>query len=82
MKKTLIALAVAATAATSANATVIYEQEGTKLDLDGRVVLQIANHTNKRTDLVDKGSRVWVRAFQSIDDGPTRWVAVNSTFTS
>lgn len=66
MKKTLIALAVAATAATSANATVIYEQEGTKLDLDGRVALQIANHTDKRTDLVDKGSRVRVRVFQSI----------------
>ena len=81
MKKTLIALAVAATAATSANATVIYEQEGTKLDLDGRVALQIANHTNKRTDLVDKGSRVRVRAFQSIGGGVTALGAAEIRFT-
>lgn len=32
MKKTLIALAVTAMAATSANAAVIYQNEGTKID--------------------------------------------------
>lgn len=43
MKKTLIAFAVTAMAATSANAAVIYKNEGTKVDLDGRGALEIVN---------------------------------------
>lgn len=82
MKKTLIALAVAATAATSANATVVYEKEGTKLDIDGRVALQIKNETNKRTDLLDKGSRVRFRVFQEIGGGFTALGNAEIRFTS
>ena len=37
MKKTLVALAVAAVAATSANAAVVYNQDGTKVDVGGQV---------------------------------------------
>ena len=82
MKKTLIALAVLATAATSANATVVYEKDGTKIDLDGRVGLQIANHTGKRTDLVDKGSRVRVRGYQDLGSGFTALANIEIRFTS
>ena len=45
MKKTLVALAVAMTAA-SASATTIYEQEGTKVQLGGRVDVQTCVITN------------------------------------
>ncbi|MCK3657864.1 hypothetical protein A4G18_03850 [Pasteurellaceae bacterium Pebbles2] len=69
MKKTIIALAVAAFAASSANATVIYEKEGTKIDLDGRAHFEIINQKGSRTDLTDAGSRVRVRAFQEIAEG-------------
>ena len=41
MKKTLIAFAVTAMVATSANAAVIYKNEGTKVDLDGRGALEM-----------------------------------------
>lgn len=68
MKKTLLALAVAAIA-TSAHATVVYEKDGTKIDIDGRVALEVSKITDKRTDLYDKGSRVRVRAFQEIGGG-------------
>ncbi len=69
MKKTLIALAVTAMAATSANAAVIYQHEGTKINLDGRAALEIVSLKDKRTDLVDRGSRVRVQALQEIGGG-------------
>lgn len=81
MKKTLIALAVAAVAATSANATVVYQKDGTKIDIDGRLSLQIANQTGKRTDLVDKGSRLRVRAYQDVAGGFTAFGAAEIRFT-
>ncbi|MBN6066431.1 porin [Aggregatibacter actinomycetemcomitans] len=82
MKKTLIAFAVAAMAATSANAAVIYQNDGTKVDLDGRGALEIVNVKGKRTDLVDRGSRVRVRAYQDIGGGFTALSAVEIRFTS
>lgn len=82
MKKTLIALAVTAMAATSANAAVIYQNEGTKIDLDGRAALEIVNLKDKRTDLVDRGSRVRVRAYQELGGGFTALGAVEIRFTS
>lgn len=39
MKKTIVALAVAAVAATSANAATVYNQDGTKVDVNGSVRL-------------------------------------------
>ncbi len=82
MKKTLIAFAVAAMAATSANAAVIYKNEGTKVDLDGRGALEIVNVKGKRTDLVDRGSRVRVRAYQEFGGGFTALSAVELRFTT
>ncbi|WP_436799176.1 hypothetical protein [Pasteurella multocida] len=40
MKKTIVALAVAAVAATSANAATVYNQDGTKVDVGGSVRLR------------------------------------------
>ncbi|WP_439242847.1 porin [Lonepinella sp. BR2474] len=81
MKKTLIALAVAALASSAANATVVYQQEGTKIDIDGRISLQVRNETDKRTDLVDKGSRVRVRAYQEIGNGFEALANIELRFT-
>lgn len=39
MKKTLVALAVAAVAATSANAAVVYDQDGSKVEVGGSLRL-------------------------------------------
>ncbi|MEG9499082.1 porin [Mannheimia indoligenes] len=69
MKKTLLALAVAAMAASGANATVIYQQDGTKIDVDGRLALEVIKAKDKRTDVLDRGSRVRFRAFQEIANG-------------
>ncbi|WP_386689414.1 porin [Lonepinella sp. MS14437] len=81
MKKTLIALAVAALASSAANATVVYQQDGTKLDVDGRISMQVRNETGKRTDLVDKGSRVRVRAYQEIGNGFSALANMEIRFT-
>ncbi|WP_109077721.1 porin [Aggregatibacter kilianii] len=82
MKKTLLALALTAMAATSANAAVIYQTDGTKVDLDGRGALEIVKAKGKRTDLVDRGSRVRVRAYQDIGGGFTALGAVEIRFTT
>lgn len=81
MKKTLLALVVAAVAASSANATVIYEKDGTKIDLDGRLHFELLNQKDKRTDLVDVGSRVRVRAFQDIGGGFTAFGGAELRFS-
>lgn len=69
MKKTLLALAVAAMATSGANANVIYQKDGTKVDVDGRVALEIQKFDNKRTDVIDNGSRLRFRAFQELNNG-------------
>ncbi|MEG9475916.1 porin [Mannheimia bovis] len=69
MKKTFLALAVAAMAASGANATVIYQQDGTKIDVDGRLALEVIKAKDKRTDVLDRGSRVRFRAFQELTGG-------------
>ncbi|MFU2047375.1 porin [Avibacterium gallinarum] len=69
MKKTLIALAVTAMVSATANATVIYEKEGTKIDLDGRMHFELRNDSEQRNDLRDIGSRVRVRAYQDVGAG-------------
>ncbi|MDD0823585.1 porin [Mannheimia sp. AT1] len=68
-EKTLLALSIAAMAASGANATVVYQQDGTKIDVDGRVALEVNKAKDKRTDVIDRGSRVRVRAFQEIGGG-------------
>ncbi|HDX1193146.1 TPA: porin [Pasteurella multocida] len=69
MKKTIVALAVAAVAATSANAATVYNQDGTKVDVGGSVRLKLENVKNQRTDLRDNGSRVTFNASQDLGEG-------------
>ncbi|THA00292.1 porin [Rodentibacter pneumotropicus] len=76
MKKTLAALIIGAFAASAANAVTIYNNEGTKVDLDGslRVVLEKSNkggEGEKRTHsgLKNSGSRVSINVKHSLDDG-------------
>lgn len=72
MKKTLIALAVAATAATSANAFVVYEQDGSKVELSGSFRMFLGRNpdaNNGRGDLTNDGSRLIVKATHDLGNG-------------
>ncbi|MDY4595139.1 MAG: porin [[Pasteurella] aerogenes] len=69
MKKTLLALAVAATAATSANAFVIYEQDGTKVDLNGSFRMFLGKVGDNRGDLENDGSRIQIFASNDLGNG-------------
>ncbi|WP_386692482.1 hypothetical protein O1Q79_00148 [Lonepinella sp. MS14434] len=82
MKKTLIALAVAALASSAANATVVYQKDGTKIDIDGRVHFELQNIKNQRTDLRDVGSRLRVRAYQDLTDRISAYGGVELRFSN
>nr|ANJ20904.1 OmpH [Pasteurella multocida] len=69
MKKTIVALAVAAVAATSANAATVYNQDGTKVDVNGSVRLLLKKEKDKRGDLMDNGSRVSFKASHDLGEG-------------
>lgn len=69
MKKTLVALAVAAVAATSANAAVVYNQDGTKIDVGGQVRLLLTKDKNERADLKYGSSRIHAKVNQDLGDG-------------
>lgn len=69
MKKTLVALAVAAVAATSANAAVVYNQDGSKVEVGGSVRLLLEKSTDKRADLKNNGSRLQFKGTQDLGNG-------------
>ncbi len=69
MKKTLVALSVAAFAAASANAAVVYNQDGTKLDVNGSVRVALTKQTGHRLDLDNDGSRVIFNFSQDLGEG-------------
>ncbi|OBW94410.1 porin [Gallibacterium salpingitidis] len=69
MKKTLVALAVAAVAATSANAAVVYNQDGTKVEVGGQLRLLLAKDKYERADLKYGSSRLVFKATQDLGDG-------------
>lgn len=70
MKKTLVALAVAAAAvAGSANAAVVYEQDGAKVELSGSFRMFLGKVGDKRGDLLNDGSRIIVKASQDLGNG-------------
>lgn len=81
MKKTLAALIIGAFAASAANAAVIYDNEGTKVELNGslRINLEKSNQdgTNKaktvkrhtHTGLKNDGSRFEIKATHDLGDG-------------
>ncbi|TNH11286.1 porin [Testudinibacter sp. TR-2022] len=69
MKKTLIALSVAAVAATSANAAVVYDQDGAKVEVGGSLRVLLSKDSGERADLKNKGSRLVVKGSQDLGSG-------------
>ncbi|WP_424406013.1 porin [Pasteurella sp. PK-2025] len=69
MKKTIVALAVAAVAATSANAATVYNQDGSKVEVNGSVRVLLEKAKDKRTDLKDNGSRIVFKGKQDLGNG-------------
>ncbi|MBS6022185.1 MAG: porin [Haemophilus haemolyticus] len=76
MKKTLAALIIGAFAASAANAAVVYDNEGTKVEVGGslRLILEKTNkggEANKHTHsgLRNSGSRLEVKAKHTLDSG-------------
>ena len=80
MKKTLAALIVSAVAASAANAAVVYDNEGTKVELGGSLrlimekadkkVYDAANHSTKKANsaLRNAGSRFGVKVKHNLDN--------------
>lgn len=76
MKKTLAALIVGAFAASAANAAVVYNNEGTKVELGGRLSVIAEQSTNTLDDqkqqhgaLRNQGSRFHIKATHNFGDG-------------
>ncbi|HHF3494653.1 TPA: porin [Haemophilus influenzae] len=76
MKKTLAALIVGAFAASAANADVVYNNEGTKVELGGRLSVIAEQSTSTMDDqknqhgtLRNQGSRFHIKATHNFDDG-------------
>ncbi|HHE9132691.1 TPA: porin [Haemophilus influenzae] len=76
MKKTLAALIVGAFAASAANAAVVYNNEGTKVELGGRLSIIAEQSTSTEDDqkqqhgtLRNQGSRFHIKATHNFGDG-------------
>ena len=82
MKKTLIALAVAAVAATSANAAVVYNQDGTKVEVGGQFRVKLTKDSDERIDLKNPGSRIDIKASQDLGNGFSALAATQLRFSS
>ncbi|MEH8024999.1 porin [Gallibacterium anatis] len=82
MKKTLVALAVAAVAATSANAAVVYNQDGTKVEVGGQFRVLLTKNSGERADLKNPGSRVEIKASQDLGNGFSALAATQLRFSS
>lgn len=87
MKKTLVALAVTAFAA-SASAVTIYENEGTKFEVDGRLHVVAQKNTTKEgssateghSSLANDGSRVRFTATHALNDDVSAFGRVELRF--
>ncbi|SMB87051.1 Outer membrane protein (porin) [Pasteurella testudinis DSM 23072] len=80
MKKTLVALAVAAVAATSANAAVVYDQDGSKVEVGGSLRVLLNKVTDKRADLDNDGSRLQFKGTQDLGNGLSAIAALELRF--
>ena len=69
MKKTIVAVAVAALAATSANAATIYSKDGTTVNVSGSLRLMLDKTTDHRADLQDDGSRLIINVKHELGEG-------------
>ena len=82
MKKTVIALAIAAFAATgAANAATVYNQDGTKVELGGSARIFLGKlGKDQRGDLVNDGSRIKINATHTLDNGLSAFVGYETRF--
>ena len=82
MKKTVIALAIAAFAATgAANAATVYNQDGTKVELGGSARIFLGKlGKDQRGDLVNDGSRIKINATHTFDNGLSAFVGYETRF--
>ena len=82
MKKTVIALAIAAFAATgAANAATVYNQDGTKVELGGSARIFLGKlGKDQRGDLVNDGSRIKINASHALDNGLSAFVGYETRF--
>ena len=82
MKKTVIALAIAAFAATgAANAATVYNQDGTKVELGGSAHIFLGKlGKDQRGDLVNDGSRIKINATHTLDNGLSAFVGYETRF--
>ncbi len=76
MKKTLAALIIGAFAASAANAAVVYNNEGTKVELGGRLSViaeqstsTVDNQKHQHGALRNQGSRFHIKATHNLGDG-------------
>jgi len=70
MKKTVIALAIAALAAGTSSAATVYNQDGTKVELGGSMRIFLGKlGENQRGNLVNDGSRINIKASQALENG-------------
>lgn len=71
MKKTVIALAIAALAAAgTSSAATVYNQDGTKVELGGSMRIFLGKlGENQRGNLVNDGSRIKIKASQALENG-------------
>ena len=89
MKKTLAALIVGAFAASAANAVVVYNNEGTKVELGGRLSVIAEQSTSTEDDqkqqhgtLRNQGSRFHIKATHNLGDGFYAQGYLETRFTS
>ena len=82
MKKTVIALAIAALAAAgTSSAATVYNQDGTKVDLSGSFRIFLGKlGENQRGDLINDGSRIKVNASHALDNGLSAFVGYELRF--
>ncbi|MBS9783196.1 MAG: porin [Pasteurella sp.] len=66
MKKTLIALTVAALASTSASALTVYEQDGNSIAVGGAIKLALSKETGKKTEMLKEDAKINVSAKYAI----------------
>ena len=71
MKKTVIALAIAALAAAgTSSAATVYNQDGTKVELGGSMRIFLGKlGENQRGNLVNDGSRINIKASKALENG-------------
>ncbi|MDP8101847.1 porin [Phocoenobacter atlanticus] len=62
MKKTLVALTVAALTATSASALTVYQQDNNSIEVGGAIKLALSKETGKKTEMLKKDAKINVKA--------------------